>query len=85
MGEARRYRLVMYVTIHDHEALRVAAAEQAAQEGMSEAEWSNLRFGPAEDLVMLIDQPCDGDLGYQVEEIEIDFDLAETERSGRIN
>ena len=69
--------VVMRVTVHDHEVLRTSAAEQALEEGVSEAEWSNLRLGPAEDLAMFLDRPGDSDLGYEVEEMEIGLDPSE--------
>jgi hypothetical protein len=79
LGESRRYLVVMRVTVHDHEVLRTAAAEQAVQEGVTEAQWSSLRFGTAEDLAIFLDRPSDSDLGYEVDEMEIGFDRSEND------
>jgi hypothetical protein len=76
----------MLVTVFDHDILRMAAAAHAEALGMSEADWSGLRAGPAEDLLMLINLPMESDSGCQIEEIEIEPDgpMAET-GSGRVN
>jgi hypothetical protein len=78
----RRYRLVVDITVTDLETLQVAAAENAAAAGFSEAERDDLRSSAAHDPIMLFNLPVESDCGCRLEEIEIEFD---PEGSGRVN
>ena len=43
------------VVIDDEEQLRTAAAARAKEEGLDTAAWEEMRDGPEDDLIMLLD------------------------------
>ena len=55
MIKNKTYRVVMAIDVTDEAALEAAAKAKAIAEGLSEAEWGEIRFDARTDLELLLD------------------------------
>ena len=55
MIKNKTYRVVMAINVTDEAALEAAAKAKALAEGLTEEEWSELRFDSRTDLELLLD------------------------------
>ena len=55
MIKNRIYRVVMAIDVTDEAALEAAAKAKALAEGLTEAEWGEIRFDTCTDLELLLD------------------------------
>ena len=55
MIKKRTYRVVMAIDVTDEAALKAAAKARALAEGLTEAEWGEIRFDTCTDLELLLD------------------------------
>ena len=60
MIKKRTYRVVMAIDVTDEAALKAAAKARALAEGLTEAEWGEIRFDTCTDLGNLLLDPGSG-------------------------
>ena len=58
MIKNRTYRVVMAIDVTDEAALEAAAKAKALAEGLTEAEWGEIRFDHSSDLEMMLNPGC---------------------------
>lgn len=54
------------VRVDDLEALAEAARTRAAEDGLSQADWAEVREGPEDDLQMLLDPGALSNVGFEI-------------------
>ncbi len=55
MLKNKTYRVVMAIDVTDEAALEAAAKAKALAEGLTEAEWAEIRYDTSTDLELLLD------------------------------
>jgi hypothetical protein len=55
MTKNKTYRVVMAIDVTDEAALKAAAKAKALAEGLTEAEWAEIRYDICTDLELLLD------------------------------
>jgi len=65
-GKLQTVIFTAQVRIHNEEALRQMAAEHAIRAGLSSSEWTSMRSGSSDDVVMLLDPGCIAGTGFEI-------------------